>query len=102
MPHKHDCSMCDAAKMPGMMMHMMKMPNPDEMFKMFDTNHDGVLSKEEFTAGVKKVHEKIQEHLRAHLGMTGKLPCGRAAGGLSAHMPAEHGPMATPMHHGPG
>ena len=42
----------------------MKMPNIDEIFKKFDTNGDGSISKDEFAAGVKKVHELIQAHIK--------------------------------------
>ena len=36
-----------------------KRPDPDELFKKFDANGDGVLSKEEFAAGMKKLHERL-------------------------------------------
>jgi hypothetical protein len=36
-----------------------KMPNPDELFKKFDVDGNGSLSREEFAAGIKKVQERF-------------------------------------------
>ncbi len=36
----------------------MKKPSVDELFQKFDANKDGAISKEEFAAGLKKVHEQ--------------------------------------------
>jgi Ca2+-binding EF-hand superfamily protein len=46
----------------------MKLPTPEELFKQFDTNGDGSLSKDEFVAGVQKIREKIHEMMRSHFG----------------------------------
>jgi hypothetical protein len=42
----------------------MRMPDPKEIFKRLDTDHDGKLSMEEFTAGMKRFHAMLAERLR--------------------------------------
>jgi hypothetical protein len=59
-----------------------KLPSPEELFKQFDTNGDGSISKEEFVAGVQKVREKFREIMQArfagqegrHFGPMGMTP----------------------------
>ena len=46
----------------------MKLPTPEELFKQFDTNGDGSLSKEEFAAGLQKMREKFHEIMRSRFG----------------------------------
>ena len=42
----------------------MQMPDPKEVFKQLDLDHDGKLSLEEFTAGMKRFHAMMAERFR--------------------------------------
>lgn len=42
----------------------MRMPDPKEVFKRLDLDHDGKLSLEEFTAGMKRFHAMMAERFR--------------------------------------
>jgi Ca2+-binding EF-hand superfamily protein len=64
-----------------------KLPTPEELFKQFDTNGDGSLSKEEFAAGLQKMREKFHEMMRSHFGEQQ----GRPFGPMGMHPP--FGPM---------
>jgi len=56
-------------------------PNADELFKKWDSNSDGVLSKEEFIAGFQKMHGRQRE---------------AACPGFGAAMPPFGGPLRMP------
>lgn len=68
----------------------MHKPNPDEIFKKLDTNGDGVLSKEEFAAGLKKLEEF--RHHRPFGPMNPGMP------GMPGRMDGDHGPQFGPPH----
>ncbi|MEI6675588.1 MAG: hypothetical protein WCO57_10450 [Verrucomicrobiota bacterium] len=48
-------------------------PNPQEIFNQKDTNHDGSLSKEEFSAGVKDATKAAENFARKDKDSDGKL-----------------------------
>jgi hypothetical protein len=77
----------------------MKMPSADELFKKFDTNGDGVLSKEEFAAGLKKFHERTRERMGAPSGEPGGPPFGPR--GMRPFGPRPFGPMGVHPFPGP-
>jgi len=47
-------------------------PSPEEMFKKFDTNHDGVLSLDEFKAGHENMRAMQEERMKEHAEMRGQ------------------------------
>ena len=82
-------------------------PSVDELFKRFDTNGDGSISKEEFAAGMKKMHERMRQRMgpwggpRApHFGPQGRPFDMRPQFGPQAGpsgMPPQFGPQAGPF-----
>jgi Ca2+-binding EF-hand superfamily protein len=64
------------------------MPSADELFKKFDTNNDGVISKEEFAAGLKKVQEHLHHRMHGPMG-PGSGPQAGPAYGPHPPRPAE-------------
>lgn len=67
------------------------MPKAEEIFKKFDKNGDGQLSKEEFVAGAKKIQERMKHMLHhrrpphhARRAYRGAPHCGRHACGPTA------------------
>ena len=71
-----------------------KRPSAEELFKLFDTNKDGTLSKEEFVAGMKKLEERIREKMAQWRGSPGPHHFGPWAKGPGFGCPWMHG------HHG--
>jgi hypothetical protein len=64
----------------------MNLPSPEQIFALLDTDKNGVLSKEEFVIGMKKLHERMQAPTA---GPQGPKPSDHAA-------PGKPGPQAGP------
>jgi hypothetical protein len=86
----------------------MRMPDPKEIFKRLDADHDGKLSLEEFTAGMKRFHAMLTERLRGrpagpeggrHEMAQGLHPRHEAAGPTAGAEKAHKGHEATRARH---
>lgn len=76
-----------------------RVPDPKTLFAMMDKNHDGSLSLDEFTDGMKEIHGRISERLRSSVADRSRF-MGSGFGGPSG---PEFGPGAGfGMGRGPG
>lgn len=62
--------------------HGMAMRDPTRMFDRLDTNHDGVISRQEFMAAHARMHERRMVMMRGR----GMMPTGDDMGSMGGHM----------------